>query len=167
MAALVVSLALIVSLCPGPAVAATDLAVGSHAEGAALTAQDTALTTQATKAANATKLAKKAIKLMNALPKQSKVKLAHVKKTAAAYDAVHAATKDWAAFSKTGAGTRKAFLGAFNKKFAPACYALEKQVKDATAKAKEAQVKNVKVAPGKGSATVSWKALGLSYGYEV
>ena len=166
--ALAVALALVVGLCPGTALAAADLTAGpADLTVGSAAGRDAALTTQATKAANATKLAKKAIKLMNALPKQSKVKLAHVKKTAAAYDAVHAATKDWAAFSKTGAGTRKAFLGAFNKKFAPACYALEKQVKDASAKAKKAQVKNVKVAPGKGSATVSWKALGLNYGYEV
>ena len=104
---------------------------------------------------------------MNALPKASKIKLAHVKKTAAAYDAVHAATRNWSVFGKMGASTQKKFLSAFNKKFAPACYALEKQVKDATAKAKKAQVKNVKVAPGKGSATVSWKKLGSSYCYEV
>ena len=159
--ALAVALALVVGLCPGTALAAADPTVGSTA------GRDAALTTQATKAGNATKLAKKAIKLMNALPKQSKVKLAHIKKTAAAYDAVHAATKDWAAFSKMGAGTRKAFLGAFNKKFAPACYALEKQVKDATANAKKTQVGTVKAVLGTGSATVSWKKLGSSYCYEV
>ena len=113
--ALAVALALVVGLCPGTALAAADLTVGSAA------GRDAALTAQATKAANATKLAKKAIKLMNALPKASKIKLAHVKKTAAAYDAVHAATRNWSAFRKMGASTQKKFLSAFKKKFVPAC----------------------------------------------
>ena len=168
---LTIALVLAAGLCPGAALAAPDLSAGSAAGlGAAPAAQgarDGALATQAAKATRATRLAKRAIKLMNALPKASKVKLAHAKRTAAAYEAAVAATRDWAAFGKVGASTQKAFLKAFNKKFVPACYALEKQIKNTTAKAKKAQVKNVKVAPGNGSATVSWKKLGSSYSYEV
>ena len=162
--ALAIALALVVGLSPATALAAPSLTAGSATgQDAALTAQPS-LTAQST---SATKLAKKAIKLMNALPKVSKIKLAHAKKTATAFDAVDAATRDWAAFSKMGASTQKSFLKAFNKKFVPACYALEKRIKSTTKKATKAQVKNVKVAPGNKRATVSWKKLGSGYGYEV
>ena len=101
------------------------------------------------------------------MPSASKIRLAHVKKTAAAFKAADAATANWNAFLKLGTNTKKTFLNAFNKKFVPAKNALEKLIKAEVAKDKKTQVKGVKAVSGKKSATVSWKKLGLGYKYEV
>lgn len=170
------ALALVVGLCPGMALAAPDQSA-SNDKAIVLTTQtstapqqseasdgaDLVLTTQASTAS----LAKKATKLMKALPKASKIKLTHSKKTAAAFAAADKATSNWTAFNKLGKSTKKAFLNAFNNKFMPAKKALDKLIKSTTTKAKKAQVKGVKAAAGKQSATVSWKKLGAGYKYAV
>ena len=156
MLALALALALVAGLCPGMALAAPDLSTGSEAAGTELAAQ-----------ASTASLAKKATKLMNALPKASQIKLTHVSKTAAAFKAADAATKNWGAFTKLGKSTKKSFLKAFNNKFMPAKNALDKLIKSATTKTKKAQVKGVKAVAGKQSATVSWSKLGSNYKYEV